>query len=118
MANTIHIKVDNLSSVLEVYTQIKVYRSATGEDGTFVEITDSSTRLTLSEQDSLYSYTDDSGTTTDYYRATYYNPDTLTESPQSGSIRGTPLTQLVENMQVVVSLDPMISGTNGVSLGE
>lgn len=118
MAVTIYIKVDNLATVLETFTHIKVYRSTTGEDGSFSEITDSSTRIPMNVFDNLYLYEDSSGTEDLYYRASYFDPAESEESAQSGTIRGTSTSQLLENMQVVITVDGSIANTDGVELGD
>ena len=118
MAVTIYIKVDKLTTVLETFTHIKVYRSTTGDEGTFSEITDSSTRILMNVFDNLYTYEDTSGTNSLYYRASYLNPTTSEESAQSGTIRGTSTGQLLENMQVVITVDGSVANTDGVELGD
>ena len=118
MSVTIHIKVDNLVTVLETFTHIKVYRSTTGENGSFSEITNSSTRILMNAQDNLYVYKDSGGTESHYYRSTYFNSGTLAESAESGTVRGSATSQLLENMQVVITVDSSIANTDGVKLGK
>lgn len=77
--NRILIDVNNISEVLLVYNQIKVYR-ADSIDGTYVEITDANTRITINIGKEQYYYTDLAGTPSNWYKSTYFNSDTLVES--------------------------------------
>jgi hypothetical protein len=117
LSNTLYIKVDNLASVIASYDQIKVYKSAT-ETGTFSEVTGPGTRVVLSSQDSLYIYVDDSGIETDWYKSSYFNSSNLAESALSEASQGTSVGQLLENMQVVITLNKEIKDVNGNRLGE
>lgn len=119
MSNTLTIKVDQLETVLTFYNQIKVYR-APSVDGAYVEITNVSTRINLNTQDSLYNYVDIGGLPTDYYQTSYFNSLNSTESALSGPLPAslTLAAQLVENMQVVLTLSETIANTSGVTLGE
>lgn len=117
MANTVYVKVENLDEVLDTYDRIKIYRSATA-DGVYVEVTSVGTRPVLNVQDNLYSYVDAGGATTDYYKAAYFHSISLIESAQSAPMLATPLAQLLENMQVVITVDKSVKDTDGFELGE
>lgn len=117
MSNTISIEVNSLLLVLEKYNQIKVYKSAT-ISGTYTEVTNSSTRINLNNQDTLYPYTDSSGISTDYYKTSYFHSSTMQESTLSGAVSALVITnQLSENMQVIITLSESIKDINGHSLG-
>ncbi len=75
--------VDDIEDVLQDYDSIKVYRSTSGEGGPFEEITCRGTRPTLQNGMTRYTYEDESGSKTYWYRFSYYNSDTLVESAQS-----------------------------------
>jgi hypothetical protein len=119
MSNTIYIDVPDVIDALGIYTQIKVYKSTTTIDGTYVEITDSGTRIPLNNQDTLYTYVDSSGSSTDYYQTALFNPVGPVESApmQNAFNTGLHIGQLLENMQVVITLDPSITDTSGNSIG-
>lgn len=119
MANIIKIEVPDITDVLTVYNKVKVYKAA-AVDGTYAEITNSSTWITLNVQDNLYSYTDVSGAPTDWYKTSYYNSISTNESMLSNAVPGssTNTNQLTENMQVVITLDPSISSLTGTSIGD
>ncbi len=76
--NRLMIDVDNISEVLEHYDVIKVYR-ATSEEGSYSEITDSSTRIELVLHIHQYYYSDDDGTDSHWYKTSYFNSTTDAE---------------------------------------
>lgn len=118
MANTISIEVDSLPLVLDTYNQIKVYKS-NASDGTYTEVTNSSTRIPLNTQDTLYSYIDTTSLSTVFYKTSYFNSSTSEESGLSNTVASnTASQQLTENMQVVITLSKNIKNTSGISLGE
>jgi hypothetical protein len=80
---TIKVKiiVNELTNVLTKYDQIKVYRSDT-EEGSYVEITDVSTRIDLVAGQTLYEYIDATAPAVTYwYRTSFY--DTTLITPES-----------------------------------
>ena len=79
--------VTNLSYVLTYFNRLNIYRSD-AEGGPYVEITTSETRIVLVPGREQYFFTDETGTATSWYRATYYNADTMEESAQSTPIQG------------------------------
>ena len=85
--NRLSIVVDELELVLATYSVIKVYRATTA-GGAYSEITDSSTRIPIIPESTVYSYTDASGTTLHFYKTSYYNPDTDVESEMSTPRQG------------------------------
>jgi len=84
----LEIAAENINEVMETFDQIKVYRSTTGIDGTYSEITDALTRIDLVADQIIYDYTDTAGETTYYYRFSYFHSTNLTESAQSDPIAG------------------------------
>lgn len=117
MANTVYIRVDNLATVLLTYDVIKVYRSLT-EDGVFSEVTTLGTRPILNAQDNLYTYIDNTGVATDFYKTAFFHETSLVESAQSAASQAMPLAQLAENMQVVITVSEDIEDIDGNPLGE
>jgi hypothetical protein len=117
VANTVYIRVDNLATVLLTYDVIKVYRSLT-EDGVFSEVTTLGTRPILNAQDNLYTYIDNTGVATDFYKTAFFHETSLVESAQSAASQAMPLAQLAENMQVVITVSEDIEDIDGNPLGE
>lgn len=118
MANTISIEVDSLPLVLDTYNQIKIYKSDIS-DGTYIEITNISTRIPLNTQDTLYSYTDSTSLSTVFYKTSYFNSSTTQESGLSNPVEANVVTQqLTTNMQVTITLSKNIEDIFGNSLGE
>jgi len=65
----IRIRVRELSNVMTQFDQIKVYRSDT-EEGTYVEITDALSRVTLVADQTVYEYIDTTAPTSSYWYKT------------------------------------------------
>jgi hypothetical protein len=109
----LNITVPNLPTVLDSYNQLKIYKSAT-ETGTFVAIV----TLTLNTQDSFYSYDDVSGLTTDWYKTSYFNSTSSSESVLSAATLAVTAatTQLTANMEILLSLSGSIKSITGKSL--
>lgn len=80
---------ENLSNVMLVYDVIKVYRSTTGIDGVYSEITIPATRVPLVADVTLYEYIDTAGDTSYWYKFAYFNTVSLEESALSDPIAGT-----------------------------
>ena len=81
--------VPNIEDVLESYDQIKVYRSTAGEDGTYLEITDASTRITLEAGKTQYEYTDSVGSVDYWYSNSFFlSVAPFTESSRSDPVQG------------------------------
>jgi hypothetical protein len=85
--NRVSVQVDNISLVLSTYDQIKVYR-ADSETGSYLEITDVDTRIVMYAEYSTYFYDDSTGTSSHWYKTSYYNSSTTDESPKSDPIEG------------------------------
>lgn len=83
----LNIKIENITIVLEAYDQIKVYRS-TSEDGSYSEISTESTRIDITLSKTVYTYYDQTGSDSNWYKTSYYNSETFDESPLSSAIRG------------------------------
>lgn len=84
----LRITVEELSNVMTVYDRIKVYRSTTGKDGVYSEITSVATRIVLVAGTSLYEYIDTSGDPSYWYKYSYFHSVDLTESATSDPIVG------------------------------
>ncbi len=118
MANNIlNIHVADLTTVLESYDQIKVYR-AVDADSTYSEITTSSDRITLNSQDSLYTYTEVGALTTYYYKTSYFNSSSSDESQLSGAVVASTVSsnQLVNNMLITITLAETIKSLTDIEL--
>jgi hypothetical protein len=74
------IQVDELDNVLQTFDRIKVYRSTTGINGTYTELTAAATRIALVPGVTLYEYDNPGGEITYYYKTSYFNSATLVES--------------------------------------
>lgn len=89
MANiSIKIVISNLAEVMAVFDRIKIYRSTTGCDGPFVEITTPATRLVLVEGQTIYQFIDTTGDDAYFYTNSYFHATTLLESSQSEPSKG------------------------------
>jgi hypothetical protein len=80
--------VGNLTEVLDVFDKIKVYRSVTGLTGEYLELTAPGTRLALEAGKAIYEYTDSAGSSTYYYKSSYYNSVSGLESSLSDAQQG------------------------------
>lgn len=87
---TIKVKavVSNLSNVMLVFDQIKVYRSIAGELGPFTEITGAGTRPALVDGQIVYEFIDTSGDPNYWYKTSYFNSTTSQESRKSDAQQG------------------------------
>lgn len=82
------VAVGDLTSALEQFDKIKVYRSVTGESGVYAEITTPLTRMTLELGKTIYTFTDLAGDASYYYRSSYFNSLSSLESSQSDPQQG------------------------------
>ena len=89
MAICITIQVESISKVVTLYDQIKVYRSDTGIEGPYSEVTNVSTRIALVATAGSYTFVDTTGTETSYYTVSYFNSSNDTESSQGPPTLGT-----------------------------
>lgn len=88
MPIVVTIQVSSSSAVIDAgYDVIKVYRSSY-QDGTFLEVSTESTRPTLDEDVTYYNFQDDTGTSSSWYKTSYLNSSTLTESSLSTAAKG------------------------------
>ena len=85
---TLKIVVPSLSTVIEIFDQIKVYRSITGATGTYTELTGVGTRIALESDTSVYEYLDTNGDPDYYYKTSYYNSTSALESSLSDAYQG------------------------------
>ncbi|MHA2426502.1 MAG: hypothetical protein ACXADB_00480 [Candidatus Hermodarchaeia archaeon] len=86
--NSLLIKVTDITSVLTLYDQIKVYRD-TSEGGSFTtEITGVGTRISLIPEQTIYFYSDDTGDSTHWYKTSYFHSVTEDESAKSSARQG------------------------------
>lgn len=85
---TLKIVVGDITAVMNTFSHLKVYRSITGIDGTYVELTTLSDRPVLEAGKTLYEHTDLSGDPDYYYKSSYFNPTGPVESTQSDAQQG------------------------------
>ena len=85
---TIKIVVSDVASVMSVFSHLKVYRSITGVNGDYVEITSALTRIALESAQTVYEYLDLSGDPDYYYKSSYFNLIGSLESSLSDAQRG------------------------------
>lgn len=84
--NRLLIDVDHLSAVLSQYNQIKLYRGIS-ESGSFLEVTDAATRIQLSPDKEQYYFEDSDGHSDHWYKASYFDSQTDSESTLSTPFR-------------------------------
>lgn len=84
------ITVDDIDATIAIFDKIKVYRSTTGEGGVYSEITGIGTRIELVPGQSVYEYVDASGDPAYFYKSSFFDSISSTESslsdPQQGSV--------------------------------
>jgi hypothetical protein len=85
---TINVIVSNLETVQRSFNQIKVYRSITGLEGVYTEVTGTGTRLALETGKSVYAFTDSTGEPHYYYKSSYFHSVSLLESSLSAAQQG------------------------------
>lgn len=85
---TLTFVVDGISTVLQVYDQIRIQRSAS-EAGTFTTISGLGP-ITLVAGQSTYTEIDGDGTATDWYRSQYYSTSTSSQSSWTEPVLGEP----------------------------
>jgi hypothetical protein len=73
--------------IADGYDSIKVYRSGY-EDGAFLEVTTDSTRPVLSSTQVYYNFEDATGTSSSWYKTSYYNSTTTAEASLSAASKG------------------------------
>jgi hypothetical protein len=90
MATVIKLKitVEELDNILSQFNRIKIYRSTTGVDGVYSEITTVATTIRLEQGIDEYEYDDQAGDISYWYKSTFYHTDTTLESNQSEPIKG------------------------------
>lgn len=82
------VSVAELDNVLTLFDRIKVYRSTTGINGTYSEITDVDTRIRLIQGTPIYLFDDSQGDISYWYKTSYFNSATADESGQSDPRQG------------------------------
>lgn len=88
MAVKLTITVADITGTLGAgYTKLKVYRSPMSA-GVYDEVTTPSMMIQLQAGQSEYVYIDGGGTTAHWYKTTFYNPTTPSESSFSGAFNG------------------------------
>lgn len=85
---TVKIVVANLEKAIETFNQIKVYRSVSGIEGAYVELTGSGTRIPLESATSIYEFVDTAGDAEYYYKVSYYQSASGLESSKSDAQKG------------------------------
>jgi len=83
------IVVDHLDNVMLEFDQIKVYRSTTGKEGVYAEITVPGTRVDLVAGTTLYEYIDSAGDPDYWYKFAFFNSSTSNEGTASEPLQGT-----------------------------
>ena len=80
-------RVENITSVLQVYNQIQVQSSST-ETGTFIDVSGVGFPIVLVSGQTLYEVDDANGISSTWYKSRYYNSITLVASAWSDPILG------------------------------
>jgi len=78
---------DSAGALADGYSHIKIYRSDY-QDGTFLEISDTSTRPVLDVDVTYYNFEDATGTSSSWYKTSYYDSVLLVESTLSTASKG------------------------------
>jgi hypothetical protein len=78
----------DIDTVRESFDRMKAYRSTTGIDGTYTEITTPATRPVLEAGKAIYEYVDENGHEDYYYRFSYFNTLSALESSLSDPQQG------------------------------
>lgn len=84
----ITVRVAKLDNVLQSFDQIQVFRSVTGINGAYAEISGAGTRINMQQGVESYEYDDTNGDIIYYYKTRYYNSGTLNASNFSAPILG------------------------------
>ncbi len=86
------ITVNKLANVLQSFNQIKVYRSVNGINGTYNELTKPAptlpARIQLQQGQASYEFDDGTGASAYYYKTSFYNSTTSSESDLSDARLG------------------------------
>jgi hypothetical protein len=82
MAIKLTIDVVDITDVLQVWNQIKVFKAPT-ISGTYAEVTTAATRIALKANQTEYEFVDPTGISTDWYKVAYYNSITDIDDDQS-----------------------------------
>jgi len=80
----------DVATVLQSFDQIQIYRSTSGENGPYREITNINTRLKLEEAVTEYRYEDKNGLSDYWYKFRYYNSSTNVADTFSDAAPGEP----------------------------
>ncbi len=90
--STVRIRVrlpsEDLPAILEQYDRLKIYRSTTGREGTYAELSTAATRIRLVAGETDYAFTDPDGLSAYYYTTAFFNSRTNAESAQSEPMLG------------------------------
>lgn len=84
----ITISVPNISFVLDLYSQVKVYYDNDPAGAFATEVTGPTTRIALTPGTTKYTFDDPDGTNSRYYKVSYFNPDTGAEGNKSAALQG------------------------------
>lgn len=84
--NRLNIRIKEISRVLAEYDRVKVYR-ADSQDGTYVEVTNEATRIEIVPEKEIYFYDDSTGTSTHWYKISYFNSITMDEGSLSDPMK-------------------------------
>lgn len=84
---TLDIYVAEIGTVTQIFDSIKIYRADT-EDGTYVEISTPTTRISLIGGVTDYVFVDASGNQTYWYRSSYFSSGSGIESSLSDPVQG------------------------------
>lgn len=88
MPIVVTVQVSNSSAVIDAgYDVIKVYRS-NYQDGTFLEVSTEATRPVLDEDVTYFNFEDATGTSSSWYKTSYYSSTTEAESTLSTASKG------------------------------
>jgi hypothetical protein len=85
---TLTITVEDIDATIALFDKLKIYRSTAGVGGPFVELTTVPTRPDLVAGQSVYEYVDGAGDPAYFYKTSYFNSVSSSESSLSDAIQG------------------------------
>jgi hypothetical protein len=85
---TVKVIVGDPVKTLTFFDKIKVYRSTTGQAGSYLEITGVGSRISIESTTLVYEYVDAAGDPEYWYKTSYYNSTTGVESSLSEAQQG------------------------------
>jgi hypothetical protein len=84
----LQISVTALPTVLQFFNYLRVYRSVSGAQGPYIQLTTPATQVPLSTNQTVYDFIDQNGDPSYYYKTAYYSTAKGVESSLSDAFQG------------------------------